>query len=478
MLPRHAARVSVPRYDRGGLRRGVVHIGVGSFHRAHQAVYFDALARRGLGDGWALTGVGLHRRDMKNALSAQDGLYTVLSRDTHGNQARVVGIITRYLFAPDKTQAVLATLVDETTRLVTLTITANGYGPDPRSWPFAANAPKPSLPSATELLVEALARRRRCGQSPFTILSCDNLVNNGAVARAAVLRTAADRDERLATWIDKHVAFPSSMVDRITPGTTAADRRLLEREFGVRDRWPVVTEPFSQWIIEDSFSNGRPPLQEVGARFVTDVQPYALMKTRLLNGTHSALGYLGSLAGHHRIDQAVADPVFGAYTERLMTDEIAPLLPRTAVDLRGYCEILQSRFANPAVGDPLSRLCRNGSSKVPAHLLSSIRDARAVGRPHPMLTLAVAAWCQHLRGYEPLEDAGGARLRALARRGGDDPRPLLNDEQTFGSLSRCRRLAEAVQRDLQDLDKADPRAVIAARLSGSDALPEPAAQAA
>jgi mannitol-1-phosphate/altronate dehydrogenase len=208
------------------------------------------------------------------------------------------------------------------------------------------------------------------------------------------------------------------------------------------------------------------------------VQPYALMKTRLLNGTHSALGYLGSLAGHHRIDQAVADPVFGAYTERLMTDEIAPLLPQTAVDLRGYCEILQSRFANPAVGDPLSRLCRNGSSKVPAHLLSSIRDARAVGRPHPMLTLAVAAWCQHLRGHEPLEDAGGARLRALARRGGDDPRPLLNDEQTFGSLSRCRPLAEAVQRDLQDLDTADPRAVIIARLSGSNALPEPAAQAA
>jgi fructuronate reductase/mannitol 2-dehydrogenase len=388
----------------------------------------------------------------------------------------VVGVITRYLFAPEETEAVLRALADASTRLVTLTITGPGYKLDLETGAFESDDPavladldNPVAPrSAVGLVVEALDRRRRAGRAPFTVLSCDNIPANGAVARAAVVGYATLRDRDLASWIEEYVTFPSSMVDRITPTTGAADRALVEREFGVRDRWPVVTEPFSQWVVEDSFCNGRPPLDEVGVQFVEDVRPYALMKTRLLNGTHSALGYLGSLAGHERSDEVMSDPVFAAYAERLMAGEIAPLLPPVETDLEAYATTLRARFGNRALADRLARLCRNGSTKVPAHLLSSIREARAMGRPHALLTLAVAAWCVHLRGRHggrriELDDPDGERLRALARTGGADPRPLLADDATFGSLGRCPRFAAGVERDIRDLCDRDARAVIADR---------------
>ena len=473
----HAARVSVPTYDRAGLAPGVVHVSVGSFHRSHQAVYFDELARRGLGDGWAVTGVGLHRRGIKEALHAQDGLYTVVARGRAGDEARVVGVITRYLFAPEDSAAVLDALVDERTRLVTLTITAAGYKVNPETGAFANDDPavvhdlaRPSDPrSALGLLVEALDRRRRAGRRPFTVLSCDNMTGNGPIARTAVLAFAGRRDERLARWVAEHATFPSSMVDRITPSTTAEDRDMVERVFGVADRWPVMAEPFSQWIVEDAFCHGRPPLDEVGVQFVDDVRPYALMKTRLLNASHSALGYLGSLVGYVRIDQAMADPIFAAYIERMMEEEIAPLLPPVGIDLSAYSATLRERFANPVIADRLSRLCRNGSTKVPAHLLSSIREANATRRPNALLTLAVSAWCRYLRGVDEdggriqLDDPLGERLQALALAGGDDPGPLLSDDETFGSLGACPRFAEAVRRDLRDMEAEGTRAVIAGR---------------
>jgi mannitol 2-dehydrogenase len=478
-LPHHARRVRVPNYDRAALVRAVVHISVGSFHRSHQAVYFDELARRGLGGGWGLTGVGLHRREMKETLDAQDGLYTVVERGPDGDSARIVGVITRYLFAPEETGAVLEALTDPETRLVTLTITGPGYNLDPDTGVFASDHPSvvadlrnPSSPaSAIGLVVEALDRRRRAGRAPFTVLSCDNIPANGAVARASVLAFAALRDAHLASWIEEYVTFPSSMVDRITPGTTADDRDRLAGSFGVRDRWPVVTEPFSQWVVEDSFCNGRPPLEEVGVQFVDDVGPYALMKTRLLNGTHSALGYLGSLAGHDRTDEVMRDPVFATYAERLMTGEIAPLLPPVEADLDAYAATLRARFGNRALADPLARLCRNGSTKVPAHLLSSIREARALGRPHPLLTLAVAAWCLYLRDdgrrFE-LDDPRAEQLQALARSGGGDPRPLLAEEATFGPLGDCERFAADVERDLRDLEARGARSVVRERARNAD----------
>ncbi len=481
-LPHHAARVSVPTYDRGALTPGVVHISVGSFHRSHQAVYFDELARRGLGGDWGLIGVGLHRREMKEVLQDQDGLYTVVIRGPAGDEARVVGVITRYLFAPEEGAAVLDALTEESTRLVTLTITADGYKVDPETGAFASDDPAvvadladPARPgSALGLVVEALDRRRRAGRPPFTVLSCDNMPGNGAIARTAVLAFAALRDERLAEWVHEHVTFPSSMVDRITPRTTPEERDWVEQAFGVHDRWPIMTEPFSQWIVEDAFCNGRPALDAVGVQFVDDVQPYALTKTRLLNASHSALGYLGSLAGHVRTDQAMADPVFAAYVERMMTEEIAPLLPSIDMDLSDYGATLRERFANPAIADPLSRLCRNGSTKVPRHLLSSIREARATGGPYALLTLAVAGWCRYLRAVDEdgraveVDDPAAERLHDLAVVGAGDPRPLLGDRATFGSLGESPEFAAAVHRDLLDMEAEGARAVVVARAAADE----------
>jgi mannitol 2-dehydrogenase len=459
-LAHHSARVSVPNYDRRALGRGVVHISVGAFHRSHQAVYFDDLARRGLADGWAVTGVGLHHPGLKEALDPQDGLYTVVTRGAGGDAARVVGVITRYLYAPLDRRAVVEALADARTRLVTLTITAAGYKVDAKTGGFDEADPAvvhdlahPADPcSALGFLVEGLERRRRSGLSPFTVLSCDNMTGNGKVARAAVTGMAALRDPSLAQWVDQRGAFPDSMVDRITPGTTDEDRAMVERIFGVRDRWPVMTEPFSQWVIEDSFCDGRPPLDEVGVQFVDDVSPYALTKTRLLNATHTALGHLGLLAGHSRLDITMADPAFAAYVECMMNDEIAPLLPDVGIDLPAYTANLRERFANARIADPLTRLCRNGSTKVKSHLLPSIAEARALGRPHGLLTLAVAAWCRYLgvvgdRGCGMLlEDPRGEVLRVLAQAGA------------------CPRYVDEVRRDLRELERDGPRAVISRRM--------------
>nr|MBA3748507.1 mannitol dehydrogenase family protein [Solirubrobacterales bacterium] len=450
---------------------------VGSFHRSHQAVYFDDLAQRGV-TGWGLVGVGLHRREMQEVLESQDGLYTVVARGRGCDAARIIGVITRYLFAPDRADGVLDALADPRTRLVTLTITAPGYHVEPATGAFLADDPEvladlasPGHPcSAIGYVVEGLDRRRREGHEPFTVLSCDNMPGNGTVARSAVVAFARMRDARLARWIEDRVAFPSSMVDRITPTTTPADREMVQRAFGVRDAWPVMTEPFSQWIVEDDFVNGRPPLDEVGVQFVADVRPYALMKTRLLNACHSAVGYLGWLGGHRRMDEAMADAAYRMLLARMMRDEIAPLLPAVpGVDLSAYQATLLERFANPAVGDRLSRLCRNGSAKVPGHLLTSIHDARAIGRPHALLTLAVAGWCRYLRGVDEdgnavvVDDPAADRLRKLALAGGSDPRPLLADHATFGPLGRDREFADAVARDLGEIDLIGARALVAAR---------------
>ena len=411
-LHHHRARVAVPGYDRAALRPGVVHLSVGSFHRSHQAVYFDDLAARGARD-WGVVGVGLRRPRMQAALAAQDGLYTVVARGEREDRARVVGVMTRYHLAPQERAAVLAALSDERTALVTLTITGAAYALAP---PVGAGRFERSAPSAVGYLVEALDRRRRAGHAPFTVLSCDNLPANGMVARDAIASRARRRDERLADWIEENVAFPSSMVDRITPRTTALDRERLERQFGVRDRWPVVTEPFSQWIVEDRFCNRRPPLDEVGVQFVDDVTPYALMKTRLLNATHCAIGHLGTMAGLRRTHEVMRDPVLRAYVRRLMADEVAPLLsPVPGVDLAAYRRTLLHRLANPKIGDELARLCRAADTKFPAHVLPSIVQARQRGTDHRLLTLAVAAW------VATAEPAAPAEPRALLGELGEDP---------------------------------------------------------
>ena len=391
----------------------------------------------------------------------------------------------RYLYAPHDAGRVVAALADERTRLVTLTVTAAAYHANPATGAFnsdddevVADLAAPVGPhSALGFLVEALDVRRRAGRRPFTVLSCDNLPDNGDVTRAAIVSYARLRDERLARWIEESVAFPSSMVDRITPKTTASDRERLADEFGVIDRWPVVTEAFSQWVVEDSFCNGRPPLDEVGVRFVADVRPYSLIKTLMLNAAHVALGPLGLLAGHRSTDDLMRDPVFRAYVDQLTRDEITPLLPRVAgFDLATYRRTVLERLMNPNMGDQLSRLCRAASLKLPRHVLPTIVAARARGRPHALLTLAVAAWCRHLRGLDDLgeeitiEEPAADRLRALALAAGTDPRPLLAESAVFGSLAHDEGFVDALEHALQALDRDGARAAIAASLGVGEPL--------
>jgi fructuronate reductase/mannitol 2-dehydrogenase len=472
-------RVLVPDYDRRSLTPAVVHIGVGGFHRSHQAVYLDELARGGE-TGWGETGVGLRSPAMRDALVPQDCLYTVIERSGSGDTARIVGSMTRYLYAPDDPEAVLAALTDARTRLVTLTITGGGYPIDAdgaldRTDPqVRADLEHPERPeTAFGYLTEALHRRRRAGLPAFTVLSCDNMPDNGAVTRSGVLGFAAARDEGLAAWIDTHASFPASMVDRITPETGDRDRDLVAEQFGIRDRCPVITEPFTQWVIEDRFCYGRPPLDKVGVRFVDDVTPYKLMKTRLLNAGHSALGYLGYLVGGYATSsEAMANPVIADYLAALMRDEITGLLPDVpGVDLQAYQRTVLERFSNPRINDQLTRLCGRGSTKMPAYLLPSLMSAMAAGRPTALLTLAVAGWCRYLQGRDPagnpveITDPRKDVLQPLASEMGGDPRPLLGERDIFGHLGDDPHFVRSLQAAIRDLEEYGPAATIAEYLS-------------
>jgi mannitol 2-dehydrogenase len=460
-LQLHDRAADVPRYDRSALTSGVVHLGAGNFQRSHQAVYFDDLAAQNISLQWGITGVSLRRGQAKSLLSVQDALYTLVERSSRSDTARVVGSLQRCLYANDEPDEVMAALTSEQTRIVSLTITGNGYYLNANNDQFDSDAEdvRADLCStghfrtAWAYLVEALDRRRRNGTAPFTVLSCDNLPDNGKAARTALVTFAALRDESLARWIDRNVAFPSSMVDRITPQTGQAERELVERSFGIADKSPVVAEQFRQWVIEDSFCNVRPALDEVGVEFVADVSNHKLVKSRLLNGTHSAIGYLGILAGYERIHEALGDPIIYAYAEQLMRDEIAPLLPMVpGLDVQEYCTTVLQRFCNPRISDRLSRLAARGSVKMPSYLLPSLHEAIDSGRPHTLLTLAVAGWFHYLRGSGPggngirVEDPQAALLTTLATMGKNDPRALLRHE-LFGDL----RLVPGFVRELSEL---------------------------
>ncbi len=479
--------VVVPRYDRRTVTPGIVHIGVGGFHRAHEAVYLDDLMALGAGRKWGICGVGVRPADaaMRDALVPQDCLYTVVTRSAEGDAARVIGSLKRFLFAPEQTEAVLEALAAPETRIVSLTITEGGYNFSPATGEFDGENPDvrhdlkdPAHPvSVFGFLAEALDRRRRAGSAPFTILSCDNVPENGDMARKtllafAALRDPALRDPALRDWIAARAAFPNSMVDRITPQTTDADRAMVREEFGIEDDWPVVCEPFRQWIIEDKFSNGRPLLERVGVQFTTDVHPYEMMKLRLLNASHSAMGYLGFLAGFPFIHEIMADDVFREFIKRLMDQEVTPLLaPVPGIDLAEYKSTLLTRFANPAIKDQTARICLDGSSKVPKFLLPSLREAAGRG-PSALLTLALAGWLRYLRGVDGqgrayvIDDPRADELQKLARAGGADPRPLLGLTDLFGDLGQSEALVRRLTRYGEQLDADGAWATVARAVDG------------
>jgi mannitol 2-dehydrogenase len=482
-----AAHVAVPAYDRSGLTEGVAHIGVGGFHRAHQALYHDDLLAAGERE-WAICGVGMLSGDrrMQEALEAQDGLYTLVERSGGDETARVIGSITRYCLAPDDAEATIEKLAAPTTRILSLTVTEGGYNLSDVTGEFDADRPdvvhdlEPGATPRTTfgLVTEALARRRERGIAPFTVMSCDNLQGNGARARLAFTTFARLRNAELGEWVDAAVAFPNSMVDRITPATTDADRRDVRERFGVADRWPVVCEPFTQWVLEDAFCAGRPPYEEVGVQVVADVEPYELMKLRLLNASHQALAYFGHLLGHEYVHEAAQDPPLRAFVRAYMDEEATPTLPPVpGVDLDDYKATLIERFSNPGVRDTVARLCAESSDRIPKWLVPVIRRRLEDGGDVRFSAAVVASWARYAEGTD---EQGGEievvdRLRdqvmELARRARHDPGAFIANRELFGDLAESERFATAYREALASLYEHGARATLAELVKGEAAWP-------
>jgi mannitol 2-dehydrogenase len=479
-----SASVEVPTYDRSQVRTGIVHLGVGGFHRSHQAMYLDRLMRRGEALDWGICGVGVLPGDrrMAEVMDRQGCLYTLVLAHADGYQeARVIGSVVEYLFAPDDPDAVVAKMADPATRIVSLTVTEGGYNVNAVSGEFEADAPaivadlRPgaALRTTFGLVVEALARRRERGLAPFTVMSCDNMPDNGDVARRSFAAFAGLRDPELGEWVRREVPFPNSMVDRITPGTTDAHRADLSGRFNVQDDWPVVAEPFTQWVLEDSFSCGRPPLEDAGVQVVADVGPYELMKLRLLNGSHQAMAYFGRLAGYEYIHDVAQDPLFRRFLLGYMDVEATPTLdPVPGVDLDRYKADLIGRFSNPNIRDTLARLCAETSDRIPKFLLPVVTAQLAAGRDVHRSAAVVASWARYAEGVDeygaPIEVVDPRRdaLVAAARRQRDDPLAFLADRDLFGDLADDERFTHPYRAALGALHSLGARSTLEAVVGG------------
>ena len=484
MLSSLAGAVPGPTYDRGRVTTGVVHFGVGGFHRAHQAMYHDRLLNQGEALDWGICGVGVMPADrrMKEALEAQDHLYTLVVKHADGTyEPRVIGAITEYLFAPDDPEAVIEKLAAEATRIVSLTVTEGGYSIDPvtgRFDPGHADVQGDLEPGAVPrttfgLTTEALRRRRERGLAPFTVMSCDNLQGNGHLSHMVFTAFARLRDPELGEWVEREVRFPNSMVDRITPATTDADRAELRKRFDIDDNWPVVCEPYTQWVLEDAFSLGRPPYEDAGVQVVDDVEPYELMKLRLLNASHQALCYFAYLAGYRLVHDAAQDPLFRAFLLGYMDEEATPTLaPVPGVDLDEYKHTLIERFSNPEVRDTIARLCAESSDRIPKWLLPVVRRQLETGGEIKRSAAVVASWARYAEGFaeqgEPIEvvDRLKDRLVEIARRQRDDPDAFIANRELFGDLIDDERFVTAYRSALSSLHERGARATLESLVSG------------
>ncbi len=478
------ATISVPRYDRHGLTPGVVHIGVGGFHRAHQAMYIDALMNQGDAHDWGIVGVGVMPGDqrMQQALAAQDYLYTLVIKHADGHyDARVIGSMIDYLFAPEDPEAVIERMAAPAIRIVSLTVTEGGYNVHPVTGEFNLTNPDvqydlahPATPKTTfGLVTEALNRRRLRGIPPFTVMSCDNIQGNGEVAHRMFMAFARQRDTTLGDWIEREVPFPNSMVDRITPVTTEVDIRDIHNRFGVEDRWPVVCEPFTQWVLEDEFVNGRPPLEKAGVQVVDDVEPYELMKLRLLNASHQALCYFGYLSGYRYAHEVCQDPLFVDFLLAYMEHEATPTLADVpGVDLAQYRTTLIERFANPEIRDTLARLCAESSDRIPKWLLPVIRQQLKNGGDIHRATAVVASWARYAEGTDEagttieVVDPLKTTLMALSARNRTQPTAFIENHELFGDLADNQRFRACYLAVLERLHKDGARATLMALTKG------------
>ena len=450
-LNRLAAEVQLPAYSLSDTRQGIAHIGVGGFHRAHQAYYTDALMNTGEALDWAICGVGLRAEDRRarDDLKEQDYLFTLFELgDSDDTEVRVIGAIRDMLLAEDGAQALIDKLADPQIRIVSLTITEGGYCIDDSNGEFMAHLPQiqhdlhnPDSPKTVfGFLCAALEKRRAAGIPAFTVMSCDNLPHNGAVTRKALLAFATLRNSNLCSWIDANVSFPNAMVDRITPMTSTTHRLQLADKHAVDDAWPVVCEPFVQWVLEDKFVNGRPAWEKVGVQFTDDVSPYEEMKIKLLNGSHLALTYLGFLKGYRFVHETMNDPLFVRYMRAYMDLDVTPqLAPVPGIDLTQYKDTLVARFSNQAIADQLERVCSDGSSKFPKFTIPTINRLIADGRETRRAALVVAAWALYLKGVDEngdtysIPDPRAIFCQALVADDGLMTQRLLGVEEIFGT---------------------------------------------
>lgn len=481
LLDKLPETISVPDYDRSALKASILHVGVGNFHRAHMAVYLDKLFALGESHDWAICGAGVRGGDavMRDRLIEQDLLTTVVELDPTGLTARVTGAMTEFL--PVDPEAIVARMASAETKIVSTTITEGGYYVDALTNGFDANHPDMVADAGNAnapktvfgMVIKALRLRRDAGLEPFTFMSCDNLPENGHVAKQTVVGLARLSDPVFADWIAANVAFPNSMVDCITPATSDREREMVKDKFGIIDTAPVACEPFRQWVLEDNFPSGRPALEQVGAEFVTDVAKYELMKLRILNGGHAAIAYPSALIGHHFVHDAMADPLIRDWLDTLEQREIMPTLePIQGVDYDAYREKIIERFSNPEVGDTIPRLCLDGSNRQPKFILPTARDALSKGLSVDGLALEVALWCRYCAGTDeagnPIapNDDNHVELKRRALEAKERPNAFLENASVFGDLAQNQIFADAFAEKLGALWRDGVKTTLTSYING------------
>lgn len=457
---------TLPAYDRSKLTPGIVHIGLGNFHRAHMAVYLDDLFALGEGHDWAILGAGVREGDarMRDALKAQDCLSTIIELDPAGKSARRVGSMIDFLPVEPDNAALIAAMTQPRIRIVSLTVTEGGYFIDPATGRFDPNAPDIAADAAHPhrtafgAIIAALKARRAAGTPPFTVMSCDNLPGNGHVTQSAVVGLARLSDPALADWIAANVAFPNGMVDRITPATGPRERDLAA-SFGLgADPVPVTCEPFRQWVLEDHFPTGRPALEKVGVTFTPHVHAFEAMKIRILNGGHATIAYPGGLMDIEYVHEAMANPLIAGFLNKVETDEIIPYVPPVPdTNIADYYRLIVARFSNPEVADTERRLCLDGSNRQPKFIIPSLRDALAAGGRIDGLALVSALWCRYCHGttdsgtHIPPNDPNWDYLQAQSKAAKDAAVIWLQMKPIYGDLNRDPRFVAAFTKALNSL---------------------------
>jgi mannitol 2-dehydrogenase len=477
-LPSEIAR---PRYERGSITPGIVHIGIGNFHRAHQALYLDDLMNRGEALDWGIIGAGVMPSDalMRNKLAAQDFLTTLVEQEAESSSVRVIGPMIGFV-PPEDRAALLNWLADPLIRIVSLTITEGGYfldssgAPDLAHPALAADMASPCDPrTAFGLIIEGLRRRRAAGHAPFTVMCCDNIPHNGKVTRSVVVELAERIDAPLARWIEAHVAFPNTMVDRITPATTDAQRDWLAATHGLTDQWPVFCESFRQWVVEDHFPSGRPAFETAGVTFAPDVAPYELMKIRILNGGHAVIAYPAGLLDIVYVHEAMAHPLIAGFLDKIEREEIIPEVPPVPdTSLSDYLALIARRFSNPKIGDTIRRLCLDGSNRQPKFIVPAIADRLAKGRSVEGLALESALWCRYCAGVSDsgavieANDPSWAMLQERARAAASNPAIWTGMRAVYGDLGQDPAFAGPFAHWLATLGEKGTAAALSAYLLG------------